>query len=259
MARKATADYGGIQPLAPMCGFVALDAKRDAVVNIVSRFGEIGPRLDVMGFEFTAALAAFLTGVVTSSQYSLMPLLVFVATNSGKSSTLLPLVSWVLFAALEVWSVAPLVGLGSALDTVNQSSAFVGRRPRFAGAIACLLCFLFGPVSAIFRAKLAPSARRCSKFLATISAGVDNGWVLAGTATVDTFTLCESARCRFECFAASGASHKALSLLGFTAEHVTALAGARCLSAMRQPLGVGLVLFTAYWTRSSYRLAHVAS
>jgi hypothetical protein len=58
------------------------NTKSNSVLNIISQFGIIGPRLYMMGMEFIFC-AAILTGVIIAEQYRLPPLFVFIGTATA--------------------------------------------------------------------------------------------------------------------------------------------------------------------------------
>ena len=256
MARKT--DYSGIR-LASVFGFMALNAQGDAVIYVIPGFGEICPRLDVMGFKLTAAPTAFLTGIVAPFQYGFMPLLVLVSADGGKPSAFLTFVSWVLFAALEMRRIAPFFGLRTTFDAVDHAGACLGRLPSLLSALTSLLRFLFGFVSALSRAELSVSTLGRPKLFTAVMAGSKDGRVLALPTAIDSSTYARLAWRSLKRLSAPGAMYSVSCLILFAAHDVTALARAGCLSAVLKSVGICRVLSATYRTGSSYQFAHVAS
>ena len=250
------ADFSDRLAVSAMNGQMAIFTQGDAVSCIEPEFGIQCPRLDVVSLKTPAAFAALLTSIVTQLQYVFVPFLVLILA-CARACLSVSLVSRVLFALLEMRSRSPFFRLGATANPVHDLLSFVGIFPCRDCAHSGAFRFLLRLVSTFRRTELAFGTWRVSKLLAAMFTGGNMGREGALLGAIFAAPFSDLARRGIEHLAASFAVNGLFCLLRFPAKHITTLAGARRLPAIRQAFDIGLVLLTAYWTGFSYQFSHI--
>ena len=117
---------------------VARLTQRLAVAYVVTQRRGLCPRLDVMSHETPASLVAASTGEPVALKDGRAPRLVFIPPHRTSTLPLLPLVTGVRFASLEMLGGSPFLRLAAGRDTLHQPRPRLVILPRRLRAAATL-------------------------------------------------------------------------------------------------------------------------
>ena len=239
-----------------MCLDMAIFAKSYAVGWIEPEFGEFRPGFDMMSFKLHAALAAFLTGIVATSENCLMPFLVFISVAFGQGFALIAFVLGVCIAFLKMGGAFPFFGFRSLFDAKHQLDSGQRISPCGFGVLLGSLAPLCGFVGALFRAEFCISARCGSEFFSAVSTLVNNWRILTFFRAVNSVTIANTAWGYSKLFPASGTMAGYSFLRFLSAALVTAFHRAILTTSVLKSGFVNHERFTAVFASGLYLISH---